>query len=143
MKKPLLTVVSALVLSACATTPPADDPVLVKLADLERRLQGIERVVQNQSLVKLTQQVNAAERRGDEMLGRVEELEYRSESALDRQRQLYVDLDTRMQELEASVQAQNAPGGRTQGQLPVPSGSDRDNYQAAFELLKEQNLTVS
>ncbi len=141
MKNPLLTVVAALVLSACATTPAADDPVLIKLADLERRLQGIERVVQNQSLVKLTQQVNATERRGDEMQGRVEELEYRSESALDRQRQLYVDLDTRMQELEASVQAQNATGGSmlTQGQLPVPGGSDRDNYQAAFELLKEQN----
>jgi tol-pal system protein YbgF len=138
MKKPLLSVVSALVLSACATTPPADDPVLIKLADLERRLQGIERVVQNQSLVKLTQQVNATERSGDEMLGRVEELEYSSESALDRQRQLYVDLDTRMQELEASVQAQNATSSSTQGQLPIPSGSDRDNYQAAFELLKEQ-----
>ena len=137
MKKPLLTVVWSLVLSACATTPPADDPVMIKLADLERRLQGIERVVQNQSLVKLTQQVNATERSGDEMLGRVEELEYSSESALDRQRQLYVDLDTRMQELEASVQAQDATGS-TQGQLPVPSGSDRDNYQAAFELLKEQ-----
>ena len=140
MKKPLLTVVSALVLSACATTPPADDPVMIKLADLERRLQGIERVVQNQSLVKLTQQVNATERSGDEMLGRVEELEHSSESALDRQRQLYVDLDTRMQELEASVQAQNGTSNstQTQGQLPVPSGSDRDNYQAAFELLKEQ-----
>jgi tol-pal system protein YbgF len=24
------------------------------------------------------------------------------------------------------------------GQLPIPGGSDRDNYQAAFELLKEQ-----
>ena len=24
------------------------------------------------------------------------------------------------------------------GQLPMPGGSDRDNYQAAFELLKEQ-----
>ena len=24
------------------------------------------------------------------------------------------------------------------GQLPVPDGSDRDNYQAAFELLKEE-----
>lgn len=141
MKKPLLTAVWALVLSACATTPAADDPVMVKLADLERRLQGIERVVQNQSLVKLTQQVNASERRGDATLGRVEELEYKSENAMDRQRQLYVDLDTRMQELEASVQAQNATGSSTltQGQLPVPGGSDRDNYQAAFELLKEQN----
>ena len=29
-------------------------------------------------------------------------------------------------------------GALVPGQLPVPGGSDRDNYQAAFELLKEQ-----
>ena len=143
IKKPLLAVVSALVLGACVATPPAEDPVLIKLADLERRLQGIERVVQNQSLVNLTQQVNSVERRGDEIQGRVEELEHSSESTSERQRQLYVDLDTRMQELEASVRAGNSVsvmdgGTLTPGQLPMPGGSDRDNYHAAFELLKEQ-----
>jgi tol-pal system protein YbgF len=143
LRKPLLTVVSALVIGGCAMTPPAEDPVLIKLTELERRLQNIERVVQNQSLVNMTQQVNAVERRGDEMQGRVEELEHGSESAAERQRQLYVDLDTRMQELEASVRAGNSVnvmdgGTLTPGQLPMPSGSDRDNYQAAFELLKEQ-----
>ena len=29
-------------------------------------------------------------------------------------------------------------GSLSPGQLPVPGGSDRDNYQAAFELLKDQ-----
>ncbi len=123
--------------------PPGEDPVLAKLSELERRMQAIERVVQNQSLVNLTQQVNAMERRDDEFQGRVEELEHNSETTADRQRQLYADLDARIQELEAKVQASNAPGvmdGGTlsPGQLPVPGGSDRDNYQAAFELLKEQ-----
>jgi tol-pal system protein YbgF len=87
--------------------------------------------------------VNSVERRGDEIQGRVEELEHSSESTAERQRQLYVDLDTRMQELEASVRAGNSVsvmdgGTLTPGQLPMPGGSDRDNYQAAFELLKEQ-----
>jgi len=141
IKKPLLIVVSILVFSGCAVTPPDEDPVLIKLTELERRLQNIERVVQNQSLVNLTQQVSSVERRGDEMQGRVEELEHSSESALERQRQLYVDLDTRMQELEASVQGQTSAlhgGALIPGQLLIPGGSDRDNYQAAFELLKEQ-----
>ena len=123
--------------------PPGEDPVLAKLNELERRMQAIERVVQNQSLVNLTQQVNAMERRDDEFQGRVEELEHNSETTADRQRQLYADLDARIQELEAQVQASSARGvmdGGTlsPGQLPVPGGSDRDNYQAAFELLKEQ-----
>ena len=143
MNKPLLIVVPALVFGGCALTPPSEDPVLIKLTELERRLENIERVVQNQSLVKLTQQVAAAERRGDELQGRVEELEHGTESSGERQRQLYADIDTRIQDLESSVRARNSVnvmdgGTLTPGQLPMPGGSDRDNYQAAFELLKEQ-----
>jgi tol-pal system protein YbgF len=134
---------SALIFGGCAVAPPAEDPVQVKLNELERRMQDIERVVQNQSLVNLTQQVGTVERRGDEMQGRVEELEHGLEGTADRQRQLYVDLDTRMQDLETSAQARNSVnvmdgGTLTPGQLPMPGGSDRDNYQAAFELLKEE-----
>ncbi len=143
--KALLLLGPALLFSGCELlqTQPSEDPVLVKLDELERRLQNIERVMQNQSLVNLSQQVNAVERRGDELQGRVEELEHTTESTGERQRQLYVDLDTRIQELEASLQARNSVGvmdggSLPPGQLPVPGGSDRDNYQAALELLKEQ-----
>lgn len=134
-----------LVMSGCELLQPApaDDPVLIKLSELEQRLQNIERVVQNQSLVNLTQQVSAAERRGDELQGRVEELEHRSGTTGDRQRQLYADLDTRIQELESSIQARASVsvmdgGALPPGQLPVPGGSARDNYQAALELLKAE-----
>jgi tol-pal system protein YbgF len=130
-------------LAGCTLLQPvADDPVLVKLDELERRLQNIERIVDNQSLVDLTQQVAALERRADELQGRAETLEYDAENSGDRQRQLYADLDARIQDIEASMR----PGGSSvmdggslaPGELPVPSGSDRENYQAAFELLKEQ-----
>lgn len=114
-----------------------------KVEELERRTQAVERVVQNQSLVKLTQQVAALERRNDELQGRMDTQEYGSTTTADRQRQLYADLDARIQALEAAVQARSAVsvmegGTLSPGQLPVPGGSDRDNYQAAFELLKEQ-----
>jgi len=143
LTKSLLIVAPALVFGGCALTPPAEDPVLIKLTELERRLQNIERVVQNQSLVNLTQQVAAVERRGDELQGRVEELEHNADSTGERQRQLYVDLDTRIQEMETAIRARNSVsvmdgGNLPPGQLPMPSGSDRDNYNAAFELLKEQ-----
>jgi len=141
MKKPLLLLLAAgLVLTGCELMqPPGEDPVLVKLNELERRMESIERVVQNQSLVNLTQQVSSMERRDDEIQGRIEELEHNSESTADRQRQLYADLDARIQELEASTSPGVMEGGTlSPGQLPVPDGSDRDNYQAAFELLKEQ-----
>ena len=123
--------------------PRGEDPVLVKLTELEQRLAAIERVVQNQSLVNMTQQVAALERRSDELQGRTEELEHHASTTAERQRDLYIDLDARIQELETAIEARNTPsvlegGTLSPGQLPVPGGSDRDNYQAAFELLKEQ-----
>lgn len=141
--KLLLLAAPAILAGGCALIPPSEDPVLIKLTELERRLEGVERVLKNQSLVNLSQQVGVVERRGDEIQGRVEELEHRSEGTGERQRQLYVDLDTRIQELEASIRDRNSVsvmdgGTLAPGQLPMPSGSDRDNYQAAFELLKEQ-----
>ena len=125
--------------------PQGEDPVLVKLAEIERRLETMERIVQNQSLANLTQDVAAAQRQVDELGGRMETLEYNSTTTAERQRELYVDLDTRIQQLEASVRAAAAAnaGVPAQGQLPMPSGSDRDNYQAAFELLKEQNYDAA
>ena len=123
--------------------PPGEDPVLVKLTELERRMEAIERVVRNQGLADMTQQVASLERRGDEIRGDMEQLQYEAATTAERQRQLYMDLDTRIQELEAALQARNAQsvlegGTLSPGQLPLPGGSDRDNYQAAFELLKEQ-----
>lgn len=143
-RKSLLVLLAVLPLGGCELLqPPGDDPVLSKLTELERRMEAIERVVQNRSLVNLTQQVSALERSDAEVQGRVEELEHSSASTADRQRQLYADLDARIRELEAAAEASSERGvmdggNLSPGQLPVPGGSDRDNYQAAFELLKEQ-----
>ena len=142
--KRLLLLVPLFALGGCQLMEPrGEDPVLVKLTELERRLAAIERVIQNQSLVEMTQQVRVLERRGDELQGRMEELEHHSSETAERQRNLYIDIDTRIQELESALQARNSRsvldgGTLSPGQLPVPGGSDRDNYQAAFELLKEQ-----
>jgi tol-pal system protein YbgF len=133
-----------LLLAGCSVlTPPAEDPVLIKLDEMDRRLQAIERVVQNQSLVNMSQQLSTLERRVDELAGIAEETEYNASTTSERQRELYADLDARIQGLEAALQARSSVnvldgGPLSPGQLPVPGGSDRDNYQAAFELLKEQ-----
>lgn len=121
--------------------------MLVKLQELERRLASVERIVDNQSLVQLTQQVSALERRADELQGRTEEIQYESEDTTERQRVLYADLDARIQALEASLQAggRNVLDGGTlpPGQLPVPGGTDQDNYKAAFELLREERYDMA
>ena len=118
---------------------------MVKLNELEQRIAGIERVVRNQSQVDLAQQVRAMERRDDMLQGQIEELAHDANTTAERQRELFRDLDARLQGLEASVGAVAAggvnvlDGGQlSPGQLPVPGGSDRDNYQAALELLRSE-----
>ena len=132
-----------IVASGCELLQPMEDPVPSKIDELEGRVQAVERVVQNESLVQLTQQVAALERQNAELQGRLESIEHGSVTTADRQRQLYADLDARIQDLESNLQARPSVsvmegGTLSPGQLPVPGGSDRDNYQAAFELLKEQ-----
>ena len=116
--------------------------MLAKLDDIDRRLAALERVIANGSLVDLTIQVDELQRQTAVLQGRTESLEYDGETTAGRQRDLYVDLDDRIQSLERNLQFAAANvvdgGSLTPGQLPVPGGSDRDNYQAAFELLKEQ-----
>lgn len=140
---------TALVISGCQLMkPPGEDPVLLRLDDIDRRLTAIERVVQNQSLVELTQEVARLERRTDELNGIAEQLAYDASTTGERQRNLYNDLDARLQAIEKrlqSVAAQNVLDGGPlpEGQLPVPGGSEDANYRAAFELIKEQRYDAA
>jgi tol-pal system protein YbgF len=140
----------ALGLGGCELLQPApsEDPVLTKLDQLERRLENIERIVDNQSLVQLTQQVAALERRADQLQGEAETLRYDAEETSDRQRVLYADIDARIQDLESRLQARGAGnvldgGTLPPGQLPIPEGSDRDNYQVALEMLREERYDMA
>ena len=143
----ILALLAPLLLAAgCAVTPPAEDPVLVELKELDQRLGAIERILANGSLIDLTMQVDELQRHNAVLQGRTESLEHSAENTASRQRDLYWDVDERLQNLESSLKDQTRTvnvnvldgGALLPGQLPVPGGSDRDNYQAAFELLKEQ-----
>ena len=49
----------AWLLSGCASTPPDEDPVQIKLKDLDTRLARIERVMANQSLLDVANQLES------------------------------------------------------------------------------------
>lgn len=143
----LLVPAACLALGACTTTAPAQDPMLLRLTDMEARLIRIERVVDNQSLIELSTQLDQLQTQTQALRGEIETLRFETENAGNRQRQLYLDVDERLQTLEqgqarlmepppvavvdpAESRAPELP------QRPVLSGSDQDNYQAAFDLLK-------
>jgi len=139
---------TALVLAAVAgcgnmggSRPP--DPTTLRLQGLERRLEAIERILANGSLVDLTLQMDALQRQAAELQGRVESLEFEQSGTGDRQRALYSDLDERLQNLEdglrqaaSSGSIAGADGGESESFNP--SGGDQETYQGAFEMLKEQ-----
>lgn len=134
---------AALLSGGCILNPPAEDPMQLQLVELERRLSAIERILANGSLVDLTVQVDELERQAAELQGRIDGLEHQAAEGSSRQRDLYTDLDQRIQKLESQPRSAGASAGSpgaslAPGELPMPNGSDRDNYQAAFELLKEQ-----
>jgi tol-pal system protein YbgF len=125
---------------------PQPDPVAEQLADIERRLAALERMLASGALIELTEQVDSLQRQTAELRGRTETLEHNTEGTTDRQRDLYVDLDDRVRALEQSTQTRPAvtqSAAAPAGALPVPGGTDRQNYEAAFELLKQQQYQAA
>ncbi len=143
--RPTLIIAAVVLLAGCEALNQnrGPDPVTLRLESLERRLDAIERILANGSLVDLTLQVDELQRQVAELQGRVEQTEYAQQGGTDRQRALYADLDDRLQSLETAFRERPAApdsgdGGSAGGVLPVPGGSDQENYQAAFGLLRDQ-----
>ena len=123
-------------LAGCASTPPEEDPVVQKLTELDSRLLRIERVLANNSLLDLSQRLEATQVEARMLRGVLDELQHQVQQMQAQQRDLYGDVDRRLSALEgtgASATAAAAVGTA----LPVPQGDDRANYQAAFDLLKD------
>lgn len=140
LRRIIIALLPVALLTGCnALTPPSEDPALVeRLDELDQRIAALERVLQNQSLATMTQEVRALERQVAELEGSDETIAYNARTTADRQRSLYADLDARILALEASLRAASGGLPLGEGDLPVPGGNDKANYQAAFELLKNQ-----
>ena len=137
--KVALVIAGAAVLTGCVTVPPEEDPVVQKLTELDSRLLRLERVLANQSLLDLSQRIEAAQAEARVLRGRIDELQHSLNQAQTQQREMYSDVDRRLAALEGSPRGGGAAGGvvPSAGGLPVPQGDDRANYQAAFDLLKD------
>lgn len=132
-------------LVGCVTTPPSEDPVLIKLTEIDERLQKVERLTNNESLMQLASQLEEVQREVREIRGEVETLRFESEGSATRQRDQYLDIDRRLQSIEtggrvAPSAAAGSAAGATAGaaaRSSAPGGSDRESYEAAFDLLKD------
>ena len=113
-----------------------DDPYAIRLRELEAKVQQMERVLDNQSLLQLFSELEALKNEVRLLRGEVEQLRNDVDGLQQRQRELYLDVDRRLQKLELGVG--NAAAANDNGSAPVTTqGSDREAYQAAFELLRQ------
>ena len=121
----------AALLAGCVTTPPEEDPVQLRLNDLDSRLGRVERVVNNQSLVELGRRVDALEAELRALRGSTEELQNAGDGVRKQQRDLYADLDRRLVALEQGRRAAPEAADAVDG-----GPADQEAYARAFETHK-------
>jgi tol-pal system protein YbgF len=127
------------VLAGCATNS-EQDPTQKRLDDLDSRVGRIDRIVDNQSLMQLTQRIDALQNDMRTLNGRIDELQNANESLRKQQRELYADLDQRLKAPAAAQQA--APptaavdAGAPAGAATAAAPDEQAQYARAFDSLK-------
>ena len=156
-----------LTVAACAT-PPEEDPVQIKLNDVDTRLARMEKIVANNSLLELSNQMGELRAELRAVHNDIDQLNHALDTSRKQQRDLYADVDQRLKALEArsgvvansAAASSGAAGGagsaggaagaaaaagaagRAAGgsDQTTAAGSDTAAYQAAFGLLKNSQF---
>lgn len=138
MRLTLLLPVTLLVLLAGCTVRD-DDPYAVRQRELEARVNQIDQVFKNQSLQGISQRIDEQQDQIQKLRGDVELLEHNQDLSTKQQRDLYQDLDKRLQKLEMGLGAAAAPAAASAAPVaaPVGGGADEAAYQKDFNLLKD------
>jgi tol-pal system protein YbgF len=132
-----------MVLAGCSSLTPTTDPVYLRLQDIDARLIRIERVIENESLIELSTQLSQLQAETASLRGEIETLRYESENSAARDRDLYIDVDTRLQNLERGQTRAVPPsslGAQTprQAAAPPPAVGDQEAYNTAFALIQNR-----
>jgi tol-pal system protein YbgF len=124
--------------AGCASTPPEEDPVQLKLNDLEVRVARLERSVANQ--VTLSQHVDETQASLRELEGRIEELEHSNEALTKR-----LAGNGTVPGAGAATAAGGAAGAATDAAAAsnAPSSTEQAVYAQAFDALKAGSYSIA
>ena len=134
-----------------AGVPPAHaQSTSERLQLIEERLSRLERIVDNNdSGTIMLRRMQELQTENQALRNEIETLQFETVQSADRERQLYLDLDQRLQALEAGGGAPAAAlsgvgsgaGGPVAGNNTIASGvsadSEQEAYSAAFDALKQ------
>ncbi len=124
-------------LAGCVTTP-EEDPVQIRLDDLDSRVGRIDRIVSNQSLMQMTQRVDGLQEEMRTLRGRIEELQNENAVLKKQQRDLYADLDKRLTDAATAAAASAASPAAT-----APQADEQALYNRALEQLRARNYAAA
>jgi len=117
-----------------------DDPYAVRERQLEAEVNQLQQVFKNQSLEGMSQRIDGLQEQLQTMRGEVEVLQHDQNLSQKQQRDLYQDLDKRLQKLEMGLGANAAPAAASStpaAVTPAAGGADDAAYQKDFNLLKD------
>lgn len=128
---------ASVALGACSLMEQREDPALVKAQQVEGRVAQVER--QAQGMLDLQRQIEALQADVRRLRGELEQAQFEAQSAKTQQRDLYADLDRRLQALEqrAAAAPVGVPGAN--GMPATGASADRDAYQQALDALKARD----
>lgn len=139
---PLLAVLAA----GCVSTPAEDDPLQIRIDDMDRRIGQVERVATGQNLLEMSQRIDALQAELRRLRGQVEVLENANEALRKQQRDLYADLSSRLDGGAAGVAptgSASSAAGTAAGASAQAVGSADAQYGRAFDALKAANYPAA
>jgi tol-pal system protein YbgF len=131
-------------LAGCSLTRSGEDPVQVRLNDLDARLAKLERIMSNQTLLDMAQHQDALQSDLRTLRGQVDQLQNSVDAMRKQQRDLYSDLDRRMGGAGGAAPLV-APGPVAPSAAPSSAATSAEQaaYVQAFEALKSSNYAAS
>ena len=111
-----------------------------RFEELVNRVARLERLLESHTLQEMYLQLEELDRENRTLRGEVEELRHALDRLKQRQRELYLDMDKRLQALEAAGTAATAVEAPEQGEPAGTEAAGQDEqaaYRAAFDLLKD------
>src|SRR5262245_50691692 len=150
-----IALLGVLQLAGCATAKgPQEDPVLVKLTQIEARLSKVESTLNSDSMVQMVNQSQSTQEEVRALRGDIETARNDIESLRAQQRDRYLNLDTRLAAIErgggaaavspvpsdegASPTGDTAASGAGAGaSAATAAGSDAQLYDSSFNMLKD------
>lgn len=147
----LLTVAAVIFTAGCMSVRP-DDPVYIQQQQilahqqqLAARVGRLDQVFNNQSLVNLSQTQESLQQQVNDLRGEIQVLQHDQQLSVKQQRDLYSDLDKRLQKLELGLNTATSTAGSAATTAPpagsaaatAAAGGDQLAYQQIFNLLKQ------